>query len=126
MEKGKLQSIELRVTSDKGQQQVHFWQAGEKYSSLHLWSKDEEEYFVLDHPISETLSSWAELNIIDQEVENDKTFNVIPKWYGLKPLELSFLKNLANQIREAIKDETHLSIDLTSVFDPTHWAITFE
>jgi hypothetical protein len=120
------ESVQLIVEAKQNGMAVFFVRTGQKYHELNLWSRDEEEYYVLDHPIPETLSAWAKLNIVEQIIDDQKTFDISYKGYGLTPRMKKILDELTQEIRDVINKQTDAQIDLDPTLNSIGWVVTLQ
>ena len=106
---GDLKTVELIVVIDKEHPDASFWQAGRKYRELFLSSTDEEEYFVGDNPIPESLYTWARLAILENDSLDNIAFRIVFTSNARDPRSSQILDELREQYA------AHLSLAQTPV-----------
>lgn len=123
---GKGEKITLTILFENKQLEIFFSQRGRKYKELHLWSREEDEFFVHPNdPFPETLSAWAQL-VITELKGLSKSFDLLIKGNGLRQSEKEKLDAIVEQFREAIIAQVNTSIDCTDIFDSTDWDATLQ
>ena len=126
MESNSIQQIDLVIQASQSQQDMYFLSNSRKYKTIRLSGKEEEEYYVLDNPVPETLSPWVELSVLDNRTEEKTSLDISSKSYGLKPSEAEALMQFINRIRKSLKMGSSISMSLNSVLDLSEWVIHLE
>ncbi|HLO32036.1 MAG TPA: hypothetical protein VK249_22995 [Anaerolineales bacterium] len=116
--------IILRV--EQGQQDMYFLSDDRKYKKIHLSGTEEYGYHVLDDPISDTLSPWVQLSVLENTIEGKKSFAISSGWYGLTPEEEKAITKAIRQVHRALSTGASLSVNLNSIFNLSDWVPTLE
>lgn len=121
-----LQTSDLILRIEQDPQNMYFLQNNHKFRKATLNSYEQEEFFVSDDPIPESLSSWIELSIQEDVIQKKKIFDISYKSNGLTADEKAAIENLINQVRLALKTGMSVSLHLSSFLNLSEWAINLE
>lgn len=121
----KLEPIQLIVIVDGDHQEAFFSQAGCRYQELYLADLvGEEEYFVGDNPIPESIYAWASAKI-RKYIEGDrKSFSLSfsSNVVGAETDEL--LGDIIKRIGNALEKGASANVDLTETLRLLGWAVS--
>jgi hypothetical protein len=100
---------------------VYFWQNGQRSWSLYLYGP-EEEYFIGENPIPESISAWVRLMIQRIETEKNKSgWEVVYKTNVVDNDLQAALERVKRKIETAIKKGVQRRIDLEEDLDLSDW-----
>lgn len=111
---------QVRLIFNNLQNDLYYLHQKKRYMVLFLFGKEEDEYFVLDNPISETLSPWISIVI------NGNDLDIEIKSYGLNALDFQRLNTLRQETGLALKSKSNFDIDVCELFSPEKWHYKLE
>lgn len=121
MKSNDMSQMDIILQVEQAERDMYFLKGDLKYKKLYLWGRDEQEYHIKNDPISETLSPWIELLVINQKPEGKTLLDLSFKWYGLKPADENAVRDMIHQVRLALNAGTGLSVNLNRLLDFSDW-----
>lgn len=118
--------IDVILLVEQDQQNMYFLSNNRKYKKIRLSGMEEYEYHVLGDPISDTLSPWVQLSVLENLIEGKKTFALSSKWYGLTPEEEKSITKMIRLVQRALDTGSALSVNLDSIFKLSDWVPILE
>jgi len=125
MPQSKLEPIHLIVILDVDHQDAFFSQAGRRYQGLFLEDlSGEEEYFVGDNPIPESMCAWASVKIRGHIEGDRKSFGLSFNSNLVDAETVELLGDLKEQIDNALEMGVSANVDLTETLRSLGWVVS--
>ncbi len=116
--------VQLIVIVDEDHQEAFFFLAGRRSRELSLTdSTGEEEYFIGDNPIPESLVAWTRFEICENE-EGKKSFGLRFRSNVVDVRTVNQLGSLQKQMCDALEAGESTNIDLGETLASLGWAVS--
>jgi hypothetical protein len=114
--------IEARIeVSGRSVTEVYFWQAGQRSESLHLYGP-EDEYFVGESPVPESIFAWVTIKLPRKESEKNRiAWEVVYKTNVVDNDLQAALEEVKRKIETAIEKGTQARIVLDDDLRISEW-----